>query len=244
MQFGAATDTGIVREKNEDNYAVDTNLRIYIVADGIGGHIAGEIASYIAVRTIQEYLSAHNPNDQQPAQETILASINAAHEAIHTAAGGTDNNTRMGTTIVLAWIPASADRAWIAHVGDSRAYLFREKKLRLLTEDHTLLWQARREGVLPENPNLWPPRQALSQALGASDQIDPDARQLDLKLGDQILLCTDGLTDMVSDDNISSILHHGKNPQESCDELIRTAIANGGHDNITAVLVQIDEKTD
>ena len=244
MEYGAATDTGIVREKNEDNFAVDTNLSVYIVADGIGGHIAGEIASFIAVRTIQEYLSEHNPNDRKPAQETILASINAAHEAIHASAGGTDNNIRMGTTIVLAWIPSPAETAWIAHVGDSRAYLYREKKLSLLTEDHTLLWQARREGVLPDNPNLWPPRQALSQALGASDQIEPEARQLDLKLGDQILLCTDGLTDMVSDEAIMSILQRGKSPQESCDEFIRTAIANGGQDNITAVLVQINESRD
>jgi serine/threonine protein phosphatase PrpC len=243
MEHGAATDTGIVREKNEDNFTVDTNISAYIVADGIGGHIAGEIASYIAVRTIQEYLSTHNPNDHKPAQETILASINAAHEAIHAAAGGTDNNIRMGTTIVLAWIPSSAETAWIAHVGDSRAYLYRDKKLSLLTEDHTLLWQARREGVLPDNPNLWPPRQALSQALGASDHIEPEARQFDLKLGDQILLCTDGLTDMVPDEEISSILHRGKSPQETCDEFIRTAIANGGQDNITAVLVKIDEHT-
>ncbi len=244
MEYGAATDTGIVREKNEDNYSVDTNLNVYIVADGIGGHIAGEIASFIAVRTIQEYLSTHNPNDHQPVQETILASINAAHKAIHAAAGGTDNNIRMGTTIVLAWIPSPAEPAWIAHVGDSRAYLYRENKLSLLTEDHTLLWQARREGVLPENPSLWPPRQALSQALGASDEIEPEARQLGLKLGDQLLLCTDGLTDMVPDDEIGSILRSGKSPQESCDEFIRTAIANGGQDNITAVLVQINDSMD
>jgi len=244
MEYGAATDTGIVREKNEDNFGVDTNLSVYIVADGIGGHIAGEIASYIAVRTIQEYLTAHNPNDHQPVQETILASINAAHEAIHAAAGGTDNNIRMGTTIVLAWIPSPAETAWIAHVGDSRAYLYRENKLSLLTEDHTLLWQARREGVLPENPSLWPPRQALSQALGASDQIEPEAHQLDLKLGDQLLLCTDGLTDMVPDDEIGSILNSSKSPQESCDEFVQRAIANGGQDNITAVLVHINGSKD
>ncbi len=244
MEYGAASDTGIVREKNEDNFAVDTNLGVFIVADGIGGHIAGEIASFIAVRTIQEYLSTHNSNDHQPVQETILASINAAHEAIHAAAGGTDNNIRMGTTIVLTWIPSPAETAWIAHVGDSRAYLYRENKLSLLTEDHTLLWQARREGVLPENPSLWPPRQALSQALGASDEIEPEARQLGLKLGDQILLCTDGLTDMVPDEGISSIMHSGKSPQEICDEFIRTAIANGGQDNITAVLVRINGRMD
>lgn len=244
MEYGAASDTGIVREKNEDNYVVDTNLRVYIVADGIGGHIAGEIASFIAVRTIQEYLSAHNPNDHQPPQKAILDSINAAHEAILAAAGGNDNNIRMGTTIVLLWVPSPPQTAWIAHVGDSRAYLYRNKELSPLTEDHTLLLQARREGVLPENPSLWPPRQALSQALGASDQIEPETHEIALKFGDQILLCTDGLTDMVSDEEILSILHRGSSPQETCDEFIRTAIANGGQDNITVVLIPINEKTD
>ena len=242
MEIGAATDTGIVREKNEDNYSVDSDLRVYIVADGIGGHIAGEIASYIAVRTIQEYLSANNPIDNQTPQEAITASVDAAHEAILSAAGGNDNNIRMGTTIVLLWIPSSFQSAWIAHVGDSRAYLYRDEELNLLTEDHTLLLQARREGILPENPNLWPPRQALSQALGASDLIETETRELTLNKGDQILLCTDGLTDMVSDEEILSILRRGDSPQKTCDEFIRSAIANGGQDNITAVLVPIDER--
>ncbi len=244
MEYGAATDTGIVREKNEDNYSVDTDLRVYIVADGIGGHLAGEIASYIAVRTIQEYLSAHNPNNHQTPQEAILASINAAHEAILAAAGGSDITVRMGTTIVLLWIPSPPHTAWVAHVGDSRAYLYRHDRLRVLTQDHTLLLQAKREGVLPENPSLWPPKQALSQALGASDRIEPEAHELELQPGDQILLCTDGLTDMVSEKEILTLLRRGDSPQKTCDELILTAIANGGKDNITALLVPIDADTD
>lgn len=244
MEYGAASDTGIVREKNEDNYVVDTNLSVYIVADGIGGHIAGEIASFIAVRTIQEYLSANNPNAHQPPQKAILESIEAAHNAILAAAGGNDNNNRMGTTIVLVWIPSPPHTAWIAHVGDSRAYLYRDNKLSQLTEDHTLLLQARREGVLPENPRLWPPRQALSQALGASDLIEPETRELSLEVGDQILLCTDGLTDMVADEEILSILRRASSPQETCDEFIRTAIANGGQDNITVVLIPVNDKID
>ncbi len=244
MEYGAATDTGIVREKNEDNYSVDTDSRVYIVADGVGGHLAGEIASYIAVRTIQEYLTTHNPSNHQTPKAVILASIDAAHEAILAAAGGSDNNIRMGTTVVLLWIPTPSHTAWVAHVGDSRAYLYRGDRLRILTEDHTLLLQAKRDGVLPENPSLWPPKQALSQALGASDRIEPDARELDLKSGDQILLCTDGLTDMVTEKEILALLRRGDSPQNTCDELIRTAIANGGKDNITALIIPIDGDLD
>lgn len=239
MDYGAATDTGIVREKNEDNLKVDTDLSIYVVADGIGGHLAGEIASHIAVETIQSYLLENNPNNHEPPQEALLGSINAAHAAILSAAGGNDNNIRMGTTVVMLWIPENLNEAWVAHVGDSRAYLLRDNKLSALTEDHTLFIQAMREGVLPENSSLWPPRQALSQALGASDEIEPESKNFALKDGDQILLCTDGLTDMISDDEIFALLQKGKSPQETCEALIRTAIANGGQDNITAVLVPI-----
>ena len=243
MEFGAATDTGIVREKNEDNFRVDTDLGVYIVADGIGGHLAGEVASFIAVETIQNHIVTHHPGKNNSPEQTILDSINAAHKAILSAAGGNDNNVRMGTTIVLLWIASPPEKAWIAHVGDSRAYLLRDGKLRTLTEDHTLFVQAQREGVLPENPSLWPPRQALSQALGASDEIKPEVSNFDLKAGDKILLCTDGLTDMVPDDEIITLLRQDGPPQETCDTLVRSAIANGGQDNVTVVLIPIAKKS-
>jgi protein phosphatase len=147
----------------------------------------------------------------------------------------------MGSTLTLAVV--EGNRATVAHVGDSRAYLYRHDRLRVLTQDHTLLLQAKRDGVLPENPSLWPPRQALSQALGASDRIEPETHELELQPGDQILLCTDGLTDMVSEKEILALLRRGEPPQKTCDELILTAIANGGKDNITALLVPIDADT-
>ncbi|NIS80046.1 MAG: SpoIIE family protein phosphatase [Anaerolineales bacterium] len=240
MIFGAATDTGKIREKNEDNFRVDIDLSLFIVADGIGGHLAGEVASYIAVETIQDYLSTHIPDNHLPPEDILRNSMNAAHDAILTSGGGFASNSRMGTTAVVAWIPPPADTAWVAHVGDSRAYLMRGDKLRLLTDDHTLYLEALREGALPKNPKLWPPRQALSQALGASDVIKPDVSGVPLMTGDQLLLCTDGLTDMIPEDGIGIYLQIGKTPQETCETLIQIANANGGEDNVTAILIAFD----
>lgn len=240
MNFGVATDTGKVRENNEDNFRVDTDLSLFIVADGIGGHLAGEVASYMAVETIQDYLSTHILDNHLPPEEMLQNSVNAAHDAILHSGGGNAAKSRMGTTVVLAWIPPHSDTAWVAHVGDSRAYLMRDGTLRLLTDDHTLYREALKEGALPENPSLWPPRQALSQALGASETVKPDILELSVMKGDQILLCTDGLTDMIPEDGIGHFLQRSKTPQETCESLIEVAITNGGEDNVTAILIEFD----
>lgn len=243
MNFGATTDTGKVREKNEDNFRVDPDLQLFIVADGIGGHLAGEIASYIAVETIQDYFHEHLAANHTPCQELLQNSLITAHLAIRDASGIKSSNSRMGTTVVMAWLPSQEENAWIAHVGDSRAYLVRQATLKLLTYDHTLYLQALREGLLPENPRLWPPRQALSQALGASEVIEPEIQAVPIHAGDQIMLCTDGLTDMIPDQQIEAHLRQPAQPQEICDSLVRTAISNGGEDNITVVLFEIPNRS-
>ncbi len=241
MSIGAATHTGMVRNHNEDCYLVEPEQGLYIVADGMGGHQAGEVASRIAVETIHKFLSDHG-KDENPLPDKVLTdALSAAHRAIRETAKKDPSKRGMGTTVVIAWVPPSGEVIWVGHVGDSRAYVMRSGKMKQITEDHTVFNQAYRAGALPKDPKDWPPRQQLSQAVGASEWISPGITQEIVQEGDRIFLCTDGLTDMVTDEEISSRLSMPIPPQEICEGLVEAANSHGGRDNITVVVIQIGE---
>lgn len=219
MRVEARTEVGLVRDHNEDQYLADEQRRIFVVADGLGGHAAGEIASHVAVRALHDAVST-NPLDQhsEPAAG-LLDALTAAHDAVLENASRHPSRSGMGTTAVVAYLSADERELWVGHAGDSRAYLCRGRDLRRLTADH-------RSGL------------GLSQALGIAT-ISPDIARIDLEPGDRLLLCSDGLTDLVDDDTIAEALAADEPLDERADRLVREAMSRGGLDNVTVLLVDV-----
>ena len=222
MQVAARTEVGLVRGRNEDDLLVDVQRRVFMVADGLGGHPSGDVASGLAVRTAQAAMTDEPPRDEAEPGAALGAVLHAAHDAVLGGAAQDISRRGMGTTAVLAYLSEDDQRLWVAHVGDSRAYLFHAGELRQLTVDHTI---GGRGG-------------GLAQALGTSGAVAPDIVDVDLEPGDRILLCTDGLTDMVDDDGIAARLGSGEPPQRITDLLVEDALRNGGVDNVTVVVIE------
>lgn len=227
---GARSDIGRARERNEDAYLVKEPL--FAVADGMGGHRGGDVASSLAL----EILGAGEEGEER--QPVLLTSgIKKANQRVLERAEADRDLRGMGTTLTA--IVAEDARAHVAHVGDSRAYLLREgNALQQLTEDHTLVQRMVREGRLsPEEAGTHPQRSVLTRALGVEEEIAVDELTLDVHAGDRLLLCTDGLTSMVGRDRIQQILEGERDPQAACDRLIDAANRAGGEDNITVIVL-------
>jgi serine/threonine protein phosphatase PrpC len=233
LRGGAATDVGRVRQVNEDRYLVTDGL--YAVADGVGGHQAGEVASQTSV----EALEAHF---KERTVDGLVDAIQSANEAVWRLAQSHAEKRGMGTTITaLALVDHDGEEMLaLANVGDSRGYLFQLGDLVQVTEDHSLVEELVREGQLtPEEAQVHPQRSIITRALGMEPAIEVDAWTLTPYAGDRILLCSDGLTNEVSADRIAATLRQLSDPQEAARELVRQARAHGGNDNITVVVVDI-----
>jgi protein phosphatase len=223
---------GQVRERNEDAYLVREPL--FAVADGMGGHRGGDVASELALETLGSFRMP-----DQGAAAALVEEIKRANLRVMQR-GDSDRDLRgMGTTVTA--VVADDARAHVAHVGDSRAYLLRDA-LQQLTEDHTLVQRMVREGKLtPEEAGHHPQRSILTRAVGVEDGLDVDELTLDVHPGDRILLCTDGLTSMVDDGSIERILAEESDPQSAADRLVQVANAAGGDDNITVLVLDFGE---
>jgi len=240
MASGALTHPGLVRENNEDAFLTDLNRGLFIVADGMGGHQAGEVASRIAVETVDRFLSLPLPADVHPV-EHLRQAIFAAHDAVRAATREDLSRRGMGTTLLVALLPPDTSTLYLSHVGDSRAYLLRGGSIEQLTENHTLLRQAQLAGVpLPSREDGCPLHHTLSQAVGRSDLLAPSGQEVHVQAGDRLLLCTDGLTDLLTDEEILDLAAPPSLIQEACQALIEAANRRGGRDNITVVLVEIE----
>jgi protein phosphatase len=226
VSVGAASDIGQVREGNEDSYLVIAPL--YAVADGMGGHRGGEVASNLALETVQELF--------ERGSGTLAEQVEQANRAVFERSQQDRSVSGMGTTLTAALIDDG--RVHIAHVGDSRAYLFRAGELSLLTEDHTLVHRMVMEGeISEEEAETHPHRSILTRALGVDAAVQVDESDVEVGDGDRILLCSDGLTGMVGDGQIREILARNADPQSAVDELVKEANRAGGVDNITAVIL-------
>ncbi len=232
MKYVGKSDTGLRRDLNEDRYFADG--RLFIVADGMGGHRAGEVASARSIKVVIEYLAAESGKGTP---ETILAeAIMRANEVIFEEARSDAQLAGMGTTFTCALL--AGRRAVIGHVGDSRAYLWRAGQLTQLTEDHSLVAQLVREGrISPEEAFTHPQRNIITKALGVEPVVDVDVATYSLEAGDLLLLCSDGLTTMLRDSEIAAHVARTRDLDELADLLIAEANARGGVDNITVVLV-------
>lgn len=232
LRVGARTDIGRLRERNEDAYLVEEPL--FAVADGMGGHRGGNVASALALETIR----GEGPLPADP--EALVDRLRAANRAILQRGAADPRLAGMGTTVTAAL--CDGERLHVLHVGDSRAYLFRDGSLRQLTEDHTLVQRMVREGRLtPEEAERHPQRSILTRALGVEGEVEPDRVTVPLRPGDRVLLCTDGLTGMVDAARIEQVLRDEPDPQRAADLLVEEANRAGGDDNITVVVVDVEE---
>jgi protein phosphatase len=233
----AGTDVGRARSGNEDSYFCGRT--VFAVADGLGGHQGGEVASAAAVEPLAA-LDGREFADPAEAAEALTAAIREANAAILDQAAGDPGLWGMGTTVTAAAL-AGERHLQLAHVGDSRAYLLRDGSLEQLSTDHTVVAELVRRGRLtPAQAAIHPERSILTRAVGLDPRIPVDTPDpLELQDGDQVLLCSDGLTEAVDDDQIAQLLSVEPDGNAACQALIDAANAAGGPDNITAVLLRV-----
>jgi protein phosphatase len=226
---GASTDTGQVRDGNEDSYLVDRRLELFAVADGMGGHRAGEIASATALDGLKLAVTEGTP---------VADAVGRANTAVWDKAAGDTELAGMGTTLTAAIFDEGT--LTIAHVGDSRAYLLRGEQLERLTTDHSLVEELIRDGKLTEEQAaVHPQRSIITRALGVDSSVEVDVYSLVLEGGDRVILCSDGLTSMVRPAGIAEILRAEPDPTAAANALVDAANAAGGEDNITAVALRL-----
>lgn len=227
---GSRTDIGRVRQHNEDSLIVAPPL--YVVADGMGGHEAGEVASEIAVETIAMHAPRHAD------AQALGRAVRAANRAVFKAVGDGLGKSGMGTTVTAAVVEDLT--VAIAQVGDSRAYLVHHGVLQRITRDHSLVAELIEQGRITEaEARYHPNRSIITRALGSDPAMHPDLFEIDAGPGDRLLLCSDGLSGMLEDEQIAALLLSIPDPQEAADALVDAANEAGGHDNITAVVVDI-----
>ncbi len=255
MRFShaGASDVGRKRTHNEDAFLLLPEESLYCVADGMGGHASGEVASKIAVEEMAEFFrmtgrdeDATWPFKLDPKrsydENRLVTGVKLANLRIHERARTDEKLHGMGTTIVAAAIPREGNAALVGHVGDSRAYLFRRGELVQLTTDQTLVHEMIAAGSLtPEQARVHPQRNMITQALGCPTPIVPVLGKAPLRRGDRLLICSDGLHGEVEDGRLKEILAQAYSPRRTLELMLEEALRNGGRDNITALLLALDD---
>lgn len=244
------SDVGVIRSHNEDCFDIDPEHSVFVVADGMGGHSHGEIASRIAVDAMREFVERTADDDSTLPYDLdpnlgrhgnrLRIAIRLAHDGVLGAIRKDPSLHGMGTTVVGLLL--DGDSAAIGHVGDSRAYRLRNGKFELLTQDHTWVNEQVVAGFLSEEQaRAHPLKNVVTRALGGEAEVEIDVREWLIEPGDLFLLCSDGLTTMLTDDEIQSRLGSVTDLEETCSRLVRDANARGGYDNVSVVLVAIDD---
>jgi serine/threonine protein phosphatase PrpC len=248
IRYAAKTDVGMKRAHNEDYFALIEDEQLFIVADGMGGHASGEVASKLAAEVIGEFYRHSKDQDAtwpyrydhnlSYVENRMVASIRLANARIHESASKNPHLRGMGTTIVAFII--KGDAAFVAHVGDSRCYRVRNGDVQLLTRDHSLLedYKEARPDMTEEEARNFPHKNVITRALGMRDNVVVDISRVDLQSGDRFVLCSDGLSGMLSDEEIHQIAERHEDLEQAVAEMIERANEAGGTDNITAMLVE------
>jgi protein phosphatase len=233
LVVGAATDVGRVREVNEDSYLVDEAMGLYAIADGVGGHQAGEVASSTALEALRAAVRSG---------KALRDAIEEANDAVYAKSLADDDLRGMGTTVTAATL-AAGNTLLVGHVGDSRAYMLRDGDLRQLTTDHSRVQELVDTGHLTaEEAAVHPMRNIITRAIGMDETVEVDVYPVELRVGDRVLFCSDGLTDMLHDDFLGTELRREDDPSRAATRLVDAANRAGGVDNITVlVLGVVDE---
>ena len=242
LLHAARTDVGMIRSGNEDNFTVDASATrgIFIVADGMGGHAAGEVASEMAVRIVQRELSPVRDLDSEDVVQMVATALKRANRAIHDRTLTETDKQGMGTTVSALLLAGT--RYLIGQVGDSRVYLFRDGSLTQLTKDHSYVQEQVDAGFLtPEQARYHPYSNVITRCVGAGQDVEPDIYRGEVRPGDLFLVASDGLTGMVEDRRLAQLLGSRAEPERKVQSLISEANGRGGLDNITAILVQVLE---
>lgn len=242
IRAATASDRGRQRHENQDACVLIPEQRLFILSDGMGGQNAGAVASRAVVSVLPRLVEQKLGNRQHLSDEEVLQKLKEAatelNIGLHEEAATSPALHGMGATVVLAMLYGCV--AHIMHLGDSRAYLFRGRELRQLTQDHTLAAVlVRLQEITPEDARTLPELQRLSRYVGMEGAARPDVQTVQMKAGDRILLCSDGLTRMLSDDEIARLLELYADPQEACNALVAAANAAGGEDNISTIVIDI-----
>ena len=249
---GGVTNVGRVRTNNEDSFRVVEPMNLYILSDGMGGEAHGEIASAMAVETIAKHCAetevdpsmtifADMPSAWTEKTRRLSSAVHLANKTIFDSAQKHPEQRGMGATVTAAWIDGT--RLSVAHVGDSRAYLLRSGSLQQLTSDHSLVAEQVRRGILtPAEAERSDMQSVLLRALGAHQEIEVDSEEHTLFGGDVLLLCSDGLTRMVTEPEIAGTLQSEPDPTKASERLVELANEQGGADNITAIVVRIGDE--
>lgn len=244
LYFAGTTDKGCVRSVNQDSYYIDPEGRFFIVADGMGGHTGGQEASKIAIEAIESYLTSHW-HDSISSVQLLEDAFLKANAAILKDQQEYPERADMGTTAVVIIFRDPEEKAWCANMGDSRLYRLREQKLKQMTEDQTWVAQAVRQKALTvEQARIHPWRHVLSQCLGREDMGAVELVCLQTRPGDRFLLCSDGLTEELPDEDIAFLMTEEKDTEGETlvAQLVEAAKENGGRDNITVIFVAVEEE--
>jgi len=244
------SDVGLTRAHNEDYFEIDPRNRLYVVADGMGGHSHGEVAAQIAVNAIRDFIAKTADRDTtwpfgmdtrlERHSNLLKMAVRIAHDNVLRAISRDGSLYGMGTTVV--GFVLAGDVAAVAHVGDSRAYLLRDGRLEQLTQDHTWVNEQVVAGFLSkEQARTHPLKNVVTRALGGESDVLVDIREVEVRPGDRFLLCSDGLTGMLSDADIRERVGSGRSLHEVCRSLVNDSNARGGIDNVTVVLLEIEE---
>ncbi|MBL8053683.1 MAG: Stp1/IreP family PP2C-type Ser/Thr phosphatase [Nitrospira sp.] len=237
------SETGLVRASNQDAFAVMDTTGMWAVADGMGGHVGGAVAAQTAISTVQAQAAFSQEQLRSGSAspiDVLTTLISRAHDAILAQARSQPKLKGMGTTLVLLTVvPDQTSMAYVAHIGDSRAYRFRAGTLTPLTRDHSLIEKYLERGILtPETAKTHPERHVLTRALGVSSTVTPTIAGCAMQEDDLVILCSDGLTKMLEDQDIQRVLDNDDpSPASACDRLIAAALDRGGEDNVTVVVV-------
>ncbi|HEV2017242.1 MAG TPA: Stp1/IreP family PP2C-type Ser/Thr phosphatase [Gemmatimonadaceae bacterium] len=240
LAVAARTDVGRVRKGNEDSLHASANpyRGLFIVADGMGGHAAGEIASEMAVEIVSHDLSDLNDLDSADSHDRVARSLRDANRAVFERTRTERDKLGMGSTVSALLL--SETRYVVGHVGDSRIYIVRDGEMHQLTKDHSLVQEQVDAGLLtPEQARRHPQSNVITRCIGMADEIEPDVFDGEARVGDAFLLASDGLTGMIDDRRIQQLLMSRAKPERIVDALIQEANMNGGNDNITAVVVRV-----
>lgn len=244
MQVGFKTDKGKLRPNNEDAYFVLLPDNLFVLCDGVGGGNSGEIASRTTVNEIANFFKNHPTRNMNSMEEIISAlqiAIDEVNRKIYNTAISYEENTGMATTLVI--FCSKKDKAYIANIGDSRAYIYRSGSLKQLTEDHTYVNSLVKAGILTKEQALLDDRKnMITRAIGAEPNVEPDFFMVDIKEGDVFVICSDGLYDEVSDLDIAKTIREEENMSNVCTALVEKANKNGGHDNISIICIKVTEE--
>lgn len=244
MDVGLRTDKGVRRTANEDAYFVMSDEGVFVVADGVGGENSGDVASSTAVREVADYI-CRNPLDSLKSSEEIrdyfFRCVENVNFTVLDLSQRNEENKGMATTLVAAY--AAKHALYILNVGDSRAYICRGGKLTQITEDHTYVNTLVKKGLITEEEaKTHENRHMITKAVGAENKVEPDFFKVATKVGDIVLICTDGLYGEIEETEMTRIISGRGSMQEACDRLVDRANENGGHDNITVVCIKIMEE--